>query len=89
MINGSRCTRACGFCLVDTQQPEPINAEEPHHVAQAVEQMGLSHVVITAVARDDLDDGSPHLQRPRPLGAPRRVRVREVRRPRLARLGGL
>ena len=57
MINGSRCTRACGFCLVDTQQPEPINTEEPHHVAQAVEQMGLSHVVITAVARDDLDDG--------------------------------
>ena len=57
MINGSRCTRACGFCLVDTQQPEPINTEEPHRVAQAVERMGLSHVVITAVARDDLNDG--------------------------------
>tara|TARA_Y100001970_G_scaffold230578_1_gene286326 strand:- start:2367 stop:3581 length:1215 start_codon:yes stop_codon:yes gene_type:complete len=57
MINGSRCTRACGFCLVDTQQPEPIDTEEPHRVAQAVERMGLSHVVITAVARDDLNDG--------------------------------
>ncbi len=57
MINGSRCTRACGFCLVDTQQPEPINKQEPDRVAQAVKQMGLSHVVITAVARDDLNDG--------------------------------
>ena len=56
MINGI-VARACGFCLVDTQQPEPLIGEEPHHVAQAVEQMGLSHVVIAAVARDDLDDG--------------------------------
>ena len=57
MINGSRCTRACGFCLVDTRQPEPINTDESHRVAQAVQSMGLSHVVITAVARDDLQDG--------------------------------
>lgn len=57
MINGTRCTRACGFCLVDTRQPEPLDQQEPHRVAQAVATMGLSHVVITAVARDDLDDG--------------------------------
>lgn len=57
MINGSRCTRACGFCLVDTQQPEPLDKEEPRRVAEAIVKMGLSHVVITAVARDDLEDG--------------------------------
>jgi len=57
MINGERCTRACGFCLVDTSQPLPIDAEEPDRVARAVEQMGLSHAVVTAVARDDVPDG--------------------------------
>jgi lipoic acid synthetase len=57
MINGERCTRACGFCLVDTRHPLPLEADEPLRVAEAVTRMGLRHVVITAVARDDLDDG--------------------------------
>jgi lipoic acid synthetase len=57
MINGERCTRACGFCLVDTRHPEPPDADEPEKVAEAVERMGLSYAVITTVARDDLADG--------------------------------
>ena len=57
MINGERCTRACGFCLVDTRHPLPLDATEPERVASAVEQMGLGFAVITAVARDDLADG--------------------------------
>jgi lipoic acid synthetase len=57
MINGERCTRACGFCLVDTRKPMAIDPEEPHRVAEAVERMGLAHAVVTAVARDDVPDG--------------------------------
>ncbi len=57
MINGDRCTRACGFCLVDTRQPEPLPIDEPERVAEAVARMDLAHAVITTVARDDLDDG--------------------------------
>jgi lipoic acid synthetase len=57
MINGERCTRACGFCLVDTRHPEPLDATEPSRVAEAVERMGLGFAVVTAVARDDLPDG--------------------------------
>ena len=57
MINGERCTRACGFCLVDTQHPEPIDAGEPERVAEAVARMGLEFAVVTAVARDDVADG--------------------------------
>jgi lipoic acid synthetase len=57
MINGDRCTRACGFCLVDTRRPFPVDPVEPEHVAEAVERMGLAHAVVTAVARDDLPDG--------------------------------
>ena len=58
MINGERCTRACGFCLVDTRKPDALpDASEPEHVAEAVARMGLAHAVITAVARDDLADG--------------------------------
>ena len=58
MLNGDRCTRACSFCLVDTRRPSgPPDAEEPEHVAEAVARMGLSHAVVTAVARDDLPDG--------------------------------
>ena len=57
MINGERCTRACGFCLVDTRRPEPPDPAEPERVADAVEAMGLDYAVITAVARDDLPDG--------------------------------
>ncbi len=57
MINGDRCTRACGFCLVDTRKPLPPDADEPDRVAEAVARMGLAHAVVTAVARDDLADG--------------------------------
>lgn len=57
MIAGERCTRACGFCAVDTRRPMPLEADEPDRVAEAVKRMGLNHVVITAVARDDLADG--------------------------------
>jgi lipoyl synthase len=57
MINGERCTRACGFCLVDTRHPLAVDPQEPEHVAEAVERMGLAHAVVTAVARDDLSDG--------------------------------
>ena len=57
MINGERCTRACAFCLVDTDKPEAVDGGEPERVAEAVERMGLAHAVITAVARDDLADG--------------------------------
>ncbi|HEX2851007.1 MAG TPA: lipoyl synthase, partial [Acidimicrobiales bacterium] len=57
LINGERCTRACGFCLVDTRHPQALDPGEPDHVAEAVARMGLAHAVVTAVARDDLDDG--------------------------------
>ncbi len=57
MINGSRCTRACGFCQVDTRHPLPVDPGEADRVAEAVERMGLAHAVITCVARDDLADG--------------------------------
>jgi lipoyl synthase len=57
MILGEICTRACAFCNVATGIPTAVDAEEPENVAKAVKQMGLSHVVITSVDRDDLDDG--------------------------------
>jgi lipoic acid synthetase len=57
MINGERCTRACGFCLVDTRHPLALDPAEPEHVAVAVKRLGLAHAVVTAVARDDLEDG--------------------------------
>jgi lipoic acid synthetase len=57
MINGERCTRACGFCQVDTRHPLAQDPDEPRRVAKAVRSMGLSFVVITTVARDDLEDG--------------------------------
>ena len=57
MINGERCTRACGFCLVDTRHPLPLDPGEPGRVAEAVERMRLGFAVVTAVARDDLPDG--------------------------------
>ena len=57
MIAGDRCTRACGFCAVSTAKPFPLEADEPGRVAEATHRMGLKHVVITAVARDDLADG--------------------------------
>jgi lipoic acid synthetase len=57
MINGERCTRACGFCQVDTRHPLPLAPDEPERVAAAVERMRLGHAVVTCVARDDLADG--------------------------------
>lgn len=57
MVLGERCTRACGFCLVDTDKPQPPAADEPERVAEAVARMGVSHAVLTMVARDDLVDG--------------------------------
>lgn len=57
MILGSVCTRACRFCAVQTGLPTELDLVEPERVAESVEQMGLKHVVITAVARDDLKDG--------------------------------
>ena len=64
MIAGDRCTRACGFCAVSTAKPLPLDPEEPARVAEAAQRMGLKHVVITAVARDDLaDGGADHFRR--------------------------
>jgi lipoic acid synthetase len=60
MIAGDRCTRACGFCAVTTAKPFALEADEPERVAEAVGRMRLKHVVITAVARDDLADGGAH-----------------------------
>ena len=57
MIAGDRCTRACGFCAVSTAKPFALEADEPARVAEATRRMRLKHVVITAVARDDLKDG--------------------------------
>jgi lipoic acid synthetase len=57
MVLGERCTRACGFCLVDTRKPLPPADDEPARVAEAIDRMGLDHAVLTMVARDDLPDG--------------------------------
>jgi len=57
MVLGERCTRACGFCLVDTRKPEAPAVDEAARVAEAVDRMGLSYAVLTMVARDDLADG--------------------------------
>ncbi len=61
MILGERCTRRCRFCAVDHGRPEPVSADEPWRVAEAVRRLGLRHVVVTSVARDDLqDEGADH-----------------------------
>lgn len=57
MIAGDRCTRACGFCAVTTAKPFALEKDEPARVAEATHRMRLKHIVITAVARDDLPDG--------------------------------
>ena len=57
MIAGERCTRACGFCAVQTAKPFALDPDEPARVAEAIRRMKLKHVVITAVARDDLAEG--------------------------------
>jgi len=57
MIAGERCTRNCHFCAITTAKPLPLEIDEPARVAEAARRMGLKHVVLTAVARDDLEDG--------------------------------
>src|SRR5947207_3641653 len=57
MILGNVCTRPCGFCSVPRGTPEPLEADEPERVAEAAKRLGLRHVVITSVTRDDLADG--------------------------------
>lgn len=57
MVLGEVCTRACSFCNVSTGKPAPVDKDEPRRVAEAVAEMGLEHVVITSVDRDDLEDG--------------------------------
>lgn len=56
MILGDRCTRSCRFCAVDHGKPRPVSADEPWRLAEAVRRLGLRHIVITSVARDDLTD---------------------------------
>jgi len=64
MIAGEKCTRACGFCAVKTARPEALEVDEPQRVAEAARRMKLNHIVITAVARDDLPDGgAEHFQK--------------------------
>ena len=57
MIMGDICTRACAFCNVKTGLPAPLDAGEPAHIGEATAELGLTHVVVTSVDRDDLDDG--------------------------------
>ena len=57
MIMGDTCTRACAFCNVRTGLPGPLDPAEPEHVAEATHKLGLTHVVVTSVDRDDLGDG--------------------------------
>jgi lipoic acid synthetase len=57
MILGDTCTRACAFCNVKTGLPGPVDADEPRHLAEAIAELGLAHVVVTSVDRDDLEDG--------------------------------
>ena len=77
MIMGDTCTRACAFCNVKTGLPGALDPSEPEHVAAATEKLGLAHVVVTSVDRDDLADGgaghfaaviraSPSMSRRRP-----------------------
>ncbi len=64
MILGRVCTRACAFCNVDTGVPDPVDPDEPTHLAEAVGRLGLEHVVVTSVDRDDLPDGgASHFER--------------------------
>lgn len=54
---GSVCTRNCRYCNIGTARPQPLDLEEPKHVAEAVKELGLKYAVITSVTRDDLPDG--------------------------------
>ena len=57
LLMGNRCTRDCGFCAVATGPPEPLDADEPRRIAEAVAELGLRYAVLTSVTRDDLSDG--------------------------------
>ncbi|MDI6783063.1 MAG: lipoyl synthase, partial [bacterium] len=57
LILGNSCTRTCSFCAIDKGNPLPLDTDEPQRIAQAVAQLGINHVVITSVTRDDLADG--------------------------------
>jgi lipoic acid synthetase len=61
MILGDTCTRACGFCNIKTGRPDWFDDDEPRRVAEAISGLGLEHVVVTSVARDDLPDGGAHV----------------------------
>jgi lipoyl synthase len=61
MILGDTCTRACGFCAIKTGRPDWFDDDEPRRVAEALSGLGLEHVVVTSVARDDLPDGGAHI----------------------------
>lgn len=60
MIMGKNCTRNCKFCNIETRKPLPLDPEEPQHLALAVRELGLKHVVVTSVDRDDLPDEGAH-----------------------------
>lgn len=61
MILGEVCTRNCKFCAIEQKRPTPVDPNEPKHIAEAVETLGLKHVVVTSVTRDDLpDEGAQH-----------------------------
>ncbi len=57
LIMGNVCTRNCRYCNISTAKPEPLDKDEPKHIAEAVKELGLKYVVITSVTRDDLPDG--------------------------------
>ena len=61
LILGAKCTRRCGFCDVMTAKPDPVDEDEPARIAEAVGEMGLRYVVLTGVARDDLEDGGARI----------------------------
>lgn len=61
LLLGAKCTRRCGFCDVMTARPDPVDEGEPERIAEAVRTMGLRHVVLTGVARDDLPDGGARI----------------------------
>ena len=62
LLLGDTCTRGCRFCAIGKGKPQPLNGEEPHNVGEVVKELGLKHIVVTSVDRDDLPDGgSKHL----------------------------
>src|SRR5207237_2443138 len=61
LVLGDICTRACGYCDVTSGKPLPLDLDEPRKVAEATRAMGLQHVVITSVNRDDQEDGGSHI----------------------------